>query len=53
MSKLMYHYLLYTVFLLLLGSVPLSNARPRTNRHPNFMRFVTNATDFASEDYYD
>ncbi|KAG2313241.1 hypothetical protein Bca52824_024798 [Brassica carinata] len=53
MSKLMDCYLLYTVLLLLLGSVSLSNARPRANRHPNFMRFVTNATDFASEDYYD
>ncbi|KAG5410066.1 hypothetical protein IGI04_006385 [Brassica rapa subsp. trilocularis] len=32
MSKLMDYYLLYAVLLLLLGSVPLFNARPRTNR---------------------
>ncbi|KAF2592840.1 hypothetical protein F2Q70_00045347, partial [Brassica cretica] len=54
MSKRMDRYLLYTVvLLLLLGAASLSNARPRANRPPNFMRFVTNATDFASEDYYD
>ncbi|CAN6938368.1 unnamed protein product [Brassica oleracea] len=54
MSKRMDCYLLYTVvLLLLLGAASLSNARPRANRPPNFMRFVTNATDFASEDYYD
>ncbi|VVA95114.1 unnamed protein product [Arabis nemorensis] len=48
-------YLLYTVFVVLLlhGAVSRSNARSRTNRPPGFMRFVTNATDFASEDYYD
>ncbi|KAG5385467.1 hypothetical protein IGI04_036937 [Brassica rapa subsp. trilocularis] len=53
MSKLMDYYLLYTVLLLLLGSVFLSNARPQANRYPSFMRFVTNVTDLASEDYYD
>ncbi|XP_010537546.1 PREDICTED: (R)-mandelonitrile lyase-like [Tarenaya hassleriana] len=37
----------------LLGIVSRSDARTRTYRAPSFMRFVSNATDFASEDYYD
>ncbi|CAN8239601.1 unnamed protein product [Cochlearia groenlandica] len=55
MRKWMDRYLLNTAFvaLLLLGGVSPSIARPRANRPPNFMRFVTNATDFSSEDYYD
>ncbi|KAG5400576.1 hypothetical protein IGI04_015183 [Brassica rapa subsp. trilocularis] len=48
MSKLMDSYLLYTVLLLLLGSVSLSNARPQANRYVN--SFDSPAQSFVSEE---
>ncbi|KAF8021685.1 hypothetical protein BT93_G1973 [Corymbia citriodora subsp. variegata] len=46
-------FLLHVVFFWVLLRAALSSARPHTQEEPLYLKFVSNATDFPMEDYYD
>ncbi|KAL3721195.1 hypothetical protein ACJRO7_005935 [Eucalyptus globulus] len=47
-------FLLHVVFFwVLLRAAALSSARPHSTEEPLYLKFVSNATDFRMEDYYD